>query len=340
MRTAARNIVIIANPPNTSGDGKRSGTGYEHSDWANYPHLGALKLCSALAKVEGVETVYFDGTVRPVDELIAFIAKNSERILVLGLSVLTASYGAGLQIAKNAKAIDDKIVVIFGNDHFTACADICLSNQPAIDGGFVGNEVFSGLVGLVSGLLANDGKSTWPAYLGRSPRTVATSVNEAIYTDIDYSLIDRHFMHSTVYRSNLQKRVGPRIHKMTGERIASGVPVEFARGCLKFRNNDACSFCSIQYGGMWSKAASAAEAWGMIEKATASGYDLLYITTDELALTFPKLLKDMAQTAPRKLPFMVGYSRADGLANARSAERLVAAGVRIVMVGLDGASAD
>lgn len=330
-----RNYVVVANAPNELTDGRTSGSGFEHSDWANYPHLGVLKLCSSLKVVDGIEPVYFDGTVRPIDDLLEFISCYSERILLVGVSVLTASYGAGLQIARHAKEVDPRIKTILGNDHFTACYRTCLMNRPEIDGGFVGNEVFAGFISLVSdlrdGLLRND----YPGYVTRETVNDVVSSPEPVFGKVDYRLIDKCFTHSDRYRRNFQARVAPRIHALTGLNVSAGVPIEFARGCLKFRGDDACSFCSIQYGGMWRNEMNAIDSWAMITDAERSGFDFLYLTTDEMALTFPKLLLEMVHLTPPSPPPMVAYARADGLACPNIAQRLADIGVRFVMVGFD-----
>lgn len=59
-------------------------------------------------------------------------------------------------------------------------------------------------------------------------------------------------------------------------------------GCIKFNGDDACSFCSIQYGGMWKNELPAEEAWLAIRLAWTAGYDYLYVTADELPLTFAR----------------------------------------------------
>jgi radical SAM superfamily enzyme YgiQ (UPF0313 family) len=152
------------------------------------------------------------------------------------------------------------------------------------------------------------------------------------------------FQHSGLYRQNFSTRVSPTFERLTARAVTAGMPVEIARGCIKFARNDACSFCSIQYGGMWRNSVSTAEAaWTIIEAAHIRGYDYLYLTADELPLTFGKLLREMAAAPPRwwaalpeeERPVMVGYARADGLSDERHAATLRTLGVRQLMVGLD-----
>ena len=167
---------------------------------------------------------------------------------------------------------------------------------------------------------------------------------EPIFTGLRYGLIDAVFPHSTYYRRNFQARVGPRMRELIGADVSSGVPVEFARGCIKFSRDDACTFCSIQYGGMWRNSLENPEhAWDMLRRATEAGYDYLSVTADELPLTFGSLLRQMVKappawwtaTAESDRPLLAGYARADGIANPRHAAMLRDLNIRYIMVGLD-----
>ena len=131
--------------------------------------------------------------------------------------------------------------------------------------------------------------------------------------------------------------------ELLGVRVNSGVPLEIARGCIKFARNDACSFCSIQYGAFWKNQVSNAElAWESMSLAVSNGYDYLYLTADELPLTFLPLLKQMAEDPPAwwssisesQRPVVVGYARADGIADSRRAALLRTLGIRQVMIGI------
>jgi radical SAM superfamily enzyme YgiQ (UPF0313 family) len=123
--------------------------------------------------------------------------------------------------------------------------------------------------------------------------------------------------------------------------------VDIGRGCIKFAMDDACSFCSIQYGGLWRNALEPHAAWAVIENAWRSGHDYLYLTADELPLTFTALLKAMLAEQPSwwrdlpddERPLIVGYARADGLSDPRKASLLRQLGIRQLMIGMDAGSA-
>ncbi|MFE3221160.1 hypothetical protein [Streptomyces antimycoticus] len=167
---------------------------------------------------------------------------------------------------------------------------------------------------------------------------------EPLFTALRYDLVDAVFEHTAHYQDNFRSRVAPRFRDLLGINLHAGMPIEIARGCIKFRRNDACSFCSIQFGGMWkNNVEDPATAWHTVEQAYGNGYDL---TADELPLTFGALLRRMREgmsawwtsLPEEERPVMVGYARADGLSYPRHAESLRRVGVRQLMVGLDAGS--
>ncbi|MGX9225699.1 hypothetical protein ACWV95_03950 [Streptomyces albus] len=164
---------------------------------------------------------------------------------------LTATYEAGLGLCSAAKTLNGRIVTIFGNDHVTALTRECLSSQSGvIDYAFVGNEVVGSFVNLITALSvgADIDAQSLPGLSRRDgPHTAATPQQpEPLYTQID-----RVFQHSTLYQENFSRRIVPTFARETGRQVHRGMPVEIGRGCIKFARNDACSFCSIQFGGMW-----------------------------------------------------------------------------------------
>lgn len=349
--------VLVVSPPNSNTviDGALCSVTKpeEHTDWSDFPNLGVLTLVSALRVVPRVEPVYIDGTVVPWLEVLRYVEDNAGDILALCISALTATYEAGLHLCAAAKKVNERIVTVVGNDHMTALTRECMSLRAGVvDYGFVGNEVVGSFVDFIAALSAG-GNVASGNYAGLvtfdgGQVHVRPQREEPIHTAIDYSLIDRVFDHSTLYAHNFGSRVVPTFRRLTGRTVTAGMPVEIGRGCIKFARNDACSFCSIQYGGMWRNSVPDAEAaWAVIHAAHAAGYDYQYLTADELPLTFGKLLRQMLASPPAwwtelpedERPAMVGYARADGLSDERHADTLRSLGVRQVMVGLDAGAA-
>jgi radical SAM superfamily enzyme YgiQ (UPF0313 family) len=349
-------LVLLINPPNTSqvpGEAASSITRPESlTDWANVPSLGVLALASALLDVPGITPVYLDATVLEWPEILRFIDENAGDILAVCTSMLTASYAAGLALLRHAKAVRPQIVTIAGNDHISALPELSLARQrDCIDFGFAGNEVVGSFRSLIADLHrgALGAPSRYPGLVTVTADGVSRVPPrpEPIFTALDYRLIDAVFPHSRQYQANFAARMAPRLGELIGVSLRNGVPMELARGCIKFSRNDPCTFCSIQYGGMWRNSVSdASDGWAVVEAATRAGYDYLSLTADELPLTFGSLLREMSQAAPawwRGLPeadrpVFGGYARADGLSSPRHAATLRELGIRYLMVGLDAGS--
>lgn len=72
-------------------------------------------------------------------------------------------------------------------------------------------------------------------------------------------------------------------------------------------------------------------------------YDYLYVTADELPLTFARLMLDMAEFPPEwrqallpdERPILVGYARADGMEKERVLKAMREIGFRILFVDVD-----
>ena len=349
-----KKMVLLINPPNSSTLDEKLptvGNPAEHSDWSNYPAAGILTLASSLKKVPNVQPVYLDGVVCPIDQIFDFITSNREHISAICISTLTDTYEAGLKILEYSRNVKSDIVHIIGNDHFTALPNQCMNNHSRlIDYGILGNEVVASLNQLINKIV-NDEDGAESSYPGLVERKMDgdeiymhPQLPEPIFTEVDYSLIDEIYPHSAKYDRRFQASFPKRMKTWFGSSISRGVAVEIARGCIKFQGDNACSFCSIQYGGMWKNSVPDAEAaWSVINTARQSGYDYFYITADELGITFRNLLIEMKKNqpdwlkklSPEERPILTGYSRSDGLILGQNAELLYDLGFRLIMVGVD-----
>lgn len=347
-----RSIVFFVNPPNSNDLDRRDGgritvsKGVQHTDWANFPHLGVLSLASYVNSLPGLEGHYIDGVIHSLERILTIIGEQAGRTLAVCLSAITANYEAAIRIATAVKTFDSRIAIVVGNDHFTALSrEILERHRELIDCGFAGNEVYSGLAHYLLDRRQSRPAGIYPGSVRfESGRLIsAPAIRETVNRIIDYRLIDRTLPHSGVYTENFTRRLGRRILELTGRRVNQGVPVEIGRGCIKFSGDDACSFCSIQYGGMWKNELSAEHAWSTIQRASEAGYDYLYVTADELPLTFARLLLDMAESPPdwwralppTQRPVLVGYARADGMEKEQVLRAMRDIGFRILFVGVD-----
>jgi radical SAM superfamily enzyme YgiQ (UPF0313 family) len=323
----------------------------EHTDWSDFLCLGALSLACALKANPDLVPIYIDGTIIDFNEILSYISDNSGRILAVCVGVLTDNYEAGIMIARHAKAVDNRIWTVIGNDHFTALPAECMHYAGCFDFGFTGNEIiapFTQLIGdLYTGVSVKPG--AYPSLVTRIGNSVnvAPSRPEPVFARYSYALIDDAFSHTPIYSSQFHHRIASRVQELLGKRVTAGVPIDLGRGCVKFARNDACSFCSIQYGGMWRNQLTPEAAWRAVAMAWEAGYDYLYITADELPLTFASLLAGMNSAKPQwwrslridERPMLVGYARADGIADERRTQLLVDLGIRQVMIGMDAGSA-
>ena len=288
------------------------------------PQLGCLMLCSGASKIEGIRVVYLDGMAIGFDAITDFITRHKDEILLVGISIIVSTYIGGMEIARHTKRQSKDIRVVIGNDYASIRTDMILRKQK----GVVDDVIFG-----------NDS-------VGPFQRKIAETMggtmalpeeNEGIYTDIDYSHIDRYLPHREVYDSTLADGTKEMMQKQTGVWVNSRIPVEIARGCIKFKDDYACSFCSILPGTRWKDEVSAVEAWAVMERAYENGYNYMYLTADEVPITFAKLTREMAEIKPEwaKNITMTGYGRCDGLANIEVAQRMFDLGFRSFMMGLE-----
>lgn len=300
---------------------------------AIYPNLGLLTIMNSLSKSvlaqSEVELGYLDGTVCRNETIRSYIEENHSSIAVICFSALTANYGASVSLANLACALNPRVVIIFGNDHFSALYERILKNQPNIHFGFHGSDVVEGFTDLVVDILTGNTRpfGSYPGlvYRDASGEIKRNPENPNEYGRlplIDYSLVDNTLPHNAAYLEGQQKTY----HFMHGRGLRSQV-VDIGRGCIKFAGPrvaeiplNACDFCGIIPGGKAIVSPSAERAWAILKNAYDQGYNYFYVTADELPLTLWSLLKGMSNSIPEwyrdlqssERPKMFGYARAEG----------------------------
>lgn len=301
-----------------------------------YPHLGLLTLATSLAQAlrqsgSTAEVLYYDGSLLGDDFITRYIAENADRIAVIGYSAYTLNYGSCVQLARHAKACNPAIVNIIGNDHFSALYREVMQRQAGtFDYGFYGNDVVESFTQFVVDRLSGHERplTNYAGLVFRDPRSNETRrnpENPAEYGRLplpDYSLMDSLVPHAEGYHREQRTFYGYVAEE--GLRITI---VDIARGCLKFagRRNEsgvplnACDFCGIVPGSSAMIASSAERAWAVIHNAFSHGYNYLFVTADELPLTFWPLLQAMAERMPDwyvrlprpERPRLMCYARSD-----------------------------
>lgn len=299
---------------------------------AIYPNLGILTLMSSLKRAVAqleVELGYLDGTVYGNPFIQTYIEENFRSLSVICFSVLTANYGASIALANLARALNPKVVTIFGNDHFSALCECAMRRQPNISYGFYGNDVVEGFTDLVTDIIS-DTVMPLSSYRGLVYRDVSGEIKQNPENPneygrlalVDYTLADTLFPHNVHYAAGQQKTYS----FMRGRGLRSQV-IDIGRGCIKFAgqrvNNipvNACDFCGIIPSGKVISHQMSDRAWSILKNAYEQGYNYFYITADELPLTLWSLLRGMAQSIPdwyknlptQARPKMFGYARAEG----------------------------
>lgn len=173
---------------------------------AIYPNLGILTLMSSLKNAisrSDIDLGYLDGTVYGNPFIQTYIEENFQSISVICFSVLTANYGASVILANLARALNPKIVTIFGNDHFSALYENVMKKQPNICYGFYGNDVVEGFTDMVSDIIS-DSMMPLSSYHGLVYRDELGGIkrnpeNPNEYNRlplVDYSLADTLFPHN------------------------------------------------------------------------------------------------------------------------------------------------
>lgn len=302
-----------------------------------YPNMGLLTLATSLKSAlsrrnVAAKVLYYDGALLGDEFIRDYIAKNADRLAVIGYSTYTLNYGACVGLARHAKACNVGIINIIGNDHFSALyQEIITSQQGVFDYGFCGNDVVEGFTEFVLGILIGNVAelNSYPGLVFRDPPAdggvTRCPENPSEFARLplpDYALLDSLTPHADQYHRE-QRAFYPYVRE-EGLRITV---IDIARGCLKFsgRRNEsgiplnACDFCGIIPGANALSAQNAERAWEIIRNAFEQGYNYLFVTADELPSTFWPLLRDMADQMPEwyrdlraaERPRMMCYARAD-----------------------------
>lgn len=339
-----KKLIVFVNAPNddrgATADGL-SGQYIEHSDWANMPHAGLLSIASYLASSSDYEPVYFDGTINHPDELLRFVKQNADDIRAIGFSMLSANTQTTFSLIRACKSVAPHIVAVIGNDHASFFAtSIAASQSDLVDAIFVGDSPYGPLAAFLKATECGKPVTT----KSKMGAQIFESARETEFPPYRFDLIDRHFPHMAAYQRNFRNGVAAAVSERLGIQVKSAIPIHIAQGCLKFVANDPCSFCSI-YPGKDGKAhiGDAHAAWARIHAAYNAGFDYLYVTADELSQTFQHFLSAMESARPEwshglfenGQALLVGYARADGLANRRVVKTLRNIGFRLLMVGFD-----
>lgn len=327
---------------------------------AYYPNLGLLTLMSAVEHRLDMPDLclgYYDGAVHGNGVLEDFIDNNAAEIYALCFSVLTHNYKASIALARRAKEINPNVVVILGNDHFSALFTRIMRRQDVVDFGFYGNDVVQGfaefLVDHLAGRLRPALNYAGLVYRDLSGGISKNPENPAEYGHlplVDYGLADSFVPHLDHYLTGQRSAY----MFMRDQGLRSQV-VDIGRGCVKFAGErlediplNACDFCAIIPGVREIAAPDVNRAWAILENVYRQGFNNFYLTADELPLTLWRLIRGMAanmpewfsELPPERRPRMFGYARAEAFSTypERIDTMVNVLGMDHFFIGFDGLS--
>ena len=118
------NILLINSPNETDNS-------LENANYSLFPHIGIVQLATRLEEDFGelINVEVIDGGIKTISEIKQKIVRFEPSIV--GISVLTPTYGEGLKIASFAK--QRGAIVVLGNDHAIFFPKEILSNRSEID---------------------------------------------------------------------------------------------------------------------------------------------------------------------------------------------------------------
>lgn len=339
--------IQLVNAP-TSGPVHSSGSA------SFYPHLGLLSIATHIREVvPGLIVEVIDGSIEDLPSILAKLDAD-----LIGISVLTPSYDAGLAIARKAKEVG--AITVLGNDHATNRWRQILSRRPEVDYVICGDHGEVSLAMLIEWLRAGGDLCEVPALAFRrgsdvgvnlrvSPR--GSAVGGAMVRGFDshgypsydigsLSIADRGLIAGeSRYFENYQRAYG----SFHAGRPIRQTTINVARGCAWGASNKRrCVFCDIY--DLSERSAAPARAWAEVEYLTGLGYNFLYEVCDSFssfAVSDDGFLAHMQATRPETIPETTEwfvYARAAELARDGVADRLRAFGARRLNLGIDSAS--
>lgn len=320
--------ILLINSPNEVDECKKN------ANYALFPHIGIVQLATRIIKDHGqhVDVTIIDGGISTTEKIIdTIILKKPD---IVGISVLTPTYGEGLKIADAAKQSGS--LVILGDEHAIFFPELILRNRSYIDfiiANDVGEQPFSELIGaLIHGTPLSQVSSLYYRDKGKVQINLTKKYNlKDMNTIPDLSLIEDKL---DIYADNYLTEQG-RFH----QKKMRVITLNNARGCENGRVR--CSYCSIADLGIntgvpehfWNTVRHYYEVYGITlffevyDSFTASPP---YV--EALLATMPEDIEKLIQN--QEIEFMV-YARALGLLKKNNIQKLKKLGVTKVNIGLD-----
>lgn len=324
--------ILLINSPNEIDKS------LENANYSLFPHMGIVQLATRLAEDFGsrVNVEVIDGGIKPLSEIKQKIL--SFKPSLVGISVLTPTYGEGLKIASFAK--ENNAIVVLGNDHAIFFPKEILSNRLSIDyiiTNDIAEQPFSDLVScLINKTSVHTVDSLAYRYNGDiliNPVRQYSLKNKNTIPDLSFIKNDLD-KYSKKYYSQHGHLHGKEVNVMT---------INNARGC---ENKLRCSYCSIA--DLRVTTGDPIKFWEtVINYHDQYNINLFFEVYDSFTAS-PRYINSLLECMPSyvkskidngSIEFMI-YARTLGLLARDNVNKFKELGVRRVNIGLDSGDAD
>jgi|GEM_PF-1817563 len=319
--------VMLVNSPNETDNQ------LENANYSLFPHIGIVQLATRL-KAHFREDV----DVQVVDGGITEITRIHERIKnyqpnMLGISVLTPTYGEGLKLAKTGKELQSSVVL--GNDHAMFFPREILRNQSSVDYVIVNDVAETPLVELMEASMGRRRLDDVCSLAYRKNDEIIINPLKKYDLDKTNTVPDLSLIEADLPRYS-EKYFETHGH-LHGKKV-NLVTINNARGC---ENTLRCSYCSIA--DLRINTGDPKAFWATVDSYHEKyGINLFFEVYDSFTAS-PKYSTALLETMPDRMrqkiddgqiEFMI-YARALGLLKRDNVTRFRQLGVKRINIGLD-----
>lgn len=324
--------ILLINSPNEVDNS------LENANYSLFPHIGIVQLATRLEEDFGnlINVEVIDGGIKRLSEIKQKIV--SFEPLLVGISVLTPTYGEGLKIASFAKEND--AIVVLGNDHAIFFPKEILTNRPSIDYIITNDIAEQPFSDLVSCIMHETSVQEVDSLAYRHDGDVLINPVK------QYSLKDSNTIPDLNFIKNDLDKYSKKYYSQHGHlhgKEVNVITINNARGC---ENKLRCSYCSIA--DLRITTGNPIKFWEtVIHYHDMYNINLFFEVYDSFTAS-PRYIKSLLESMPtyvkRKIEngsieFMI-YARTLGLLAKDNVNKFKELGVRRVNIGLDSGDAD
>jgi radical SAM superfamily enzyme YgiQ (UPF0313 family) len=319
--------VMLVNSPNETDNQ------LENANYSLFPHIGIVQLATRLRS-----QFRDDIDVHVIDGGITDIARIHERIRnyqpnMLGISVLTPTYGEGLKLAQTGKEVFSEVVL--GNDHAIFFPREILKNQSSIDYVIVNDVAETPLAELLEASMGRRRFDDVCSLGYRKNGEIVINPQKKYDLSKSNTIPDLTLIEAELPRYS-EKYFETHGH-LHGKKV-NVVTINNARGC---ENTLRCSYCSIA--DLRINTGDPKAFWTTVENYHEKyGINLFFEVYDSFTAS-PKYVTALLETMPDsvkakiddgQIEFMI-YARALGLLKRDNVNRFRQLGVKRINIGLD-----